>query len=322
MGALNATYRFLLARGCFYLAWDHVLWLATVSQLIYESGRAVDTEISFSGFLNLRVIRATHASECTIELRIRIPGLGYISLYRKTLQLSGDRAGKITPKLIIMGFYVASSLIQSTGVFLSQVWIVLSRALLTGLVRVLRSALRAVPPVLVAVVVVFVSADAWHMFASPFDDRFWALFGFFLLGSSLLAFLAIRNAAPLELLDQLRNSTRLGRFNPASRLLKHGCTLVGHSAHIVLRLPGHLIITRELLSISTSLGAFSALYFAAVGLQDDDGREVFLSASARSIRRTSDTVLLYRSGRQQVERLLRAVPPTDDLVVTEASVST
>jgi len=223
--------------------------------------------------------------------------------------------------------------------------------------------------VLVAIVLLFVTADAWHMLARPFDVRFWTLFGLLTLISGLLTLisglLAVKTAASADVLHLIDltmadSPTKVSRFNPAHVMRKAGCKadialasaqdvrylrrllaaasafqvvgvgfwvalsltvvgttsidgalareLIGAKADILLTLPGHLIVTRELISISISLGAFAALYYAAVGPQDDDGRTALLNASTRTMRRVSETILLYRAGILAVEHTLGRLP--------------
>jgi hypothetical protein len=224
--------------------------------------------------------------------------------------------------------------------------------------RLFRSALRAVPPVLVAIVLLFVTADAWHMLAQPFNSRFWALFGLFMLFAGALAAQTAGGAKVMDLIDKSMTDAplKVSKHNPALpiwlrlkaqtnircatnrdvwylRLVlvaasvlqvaavglyvaaslvvvgmigidKSLATQLVGSPHVVWSYGGLIFLTRELIDISIILGAFAALYYAAVGLGDKDGREDFLHAGIQTLRRTSDMMLLYRAGRAEVERIL------------------
>ena len=59
----------------------------------------------------------------------------------------------------------------------------LIRSLVSSTVDLLRTGVRGIPPLIAAVVVVFVTSDAWKIFGSGFGARFWILVALLLLAS-------------------------------------------------------------------------------------------------------------------------------------------
>jgi hypothetical protein len=72
--------------------------------------------------------------------------------------------------------------------------------------------------------------------------------------------------------------------------------LAHHHAHVIARLPGHMVLTEELLSLSLSLGALAALFFA-VGLGRAE-RAAFLKRAMRNLRRTMAAYVTYVAARE------------------------
>ena len=242
--------------------------------------------------------------------------------------------------------------------FLIFQWIVfqlplfVGRLIVTGFAGVLGPALRAVPAVLATIVILFVTADAWHMLARPFDDRLWALVALFVAVSGLAALSSLTQQRGLDILKRnLREDTPTVRSaNPAHLLsATFGCrpdpelmkdadecrfnrliitagiaqvlaigvcvalslAIVGviaidpaqarslldnHAPHTLVTLPGHLLVTRELVAISLGLGAFATLYYAGVGLQADEERKHLVETGARSLHKHAQTILLLQVG--------------------------
>jgi len=211
---------------------------------------------------------------------------------------------------------------------------------------VFRRGVRLVPPLITAVVVVFVTSDAWRILGSGSTNRFWALVGAFLGGGLLLV---VRwncwddlDATPeeaAELLGGIRRRHPLGfdaftkrdvQSAPIERrgwlcqvwvyagywllsafalvvtavlvtavLVLIGVVLINQQETFELAravhvywpwlLPGGLVITRQLLQLSASLGAFAAFFLVAAQRPDD--RRVFMRNALLRFRR----VLLVHS---------------------------
>jgi len=246
----------------------------------------------------------------------------------------------------------------------------------------LSKSIRIVPPLITAVVVVFVTSDAWRMLGAGFTLRFFCLVGLFLL-SSLLFLIRFKGywekdfdvdesdvTTASELLDQLKHELRdieegvplsqhapndatgdqqhdgddtlpwrqlnelidlgakpLPLVKPANLGLRmcHYCAyvavslfslivvalvvsasliLVGtivisakvtkdlaQSVHIYWTLPGHFVITSQLVSLSLGLGAFATLFVVA-GQRTEDRKELMDNALAL-IRRTFVVYSVY-----------------------------
>lgn len=87
----------------------------------------------------------------------------------------------------------------------------------------------------------------------------------------------------------------------------------GKPATVLLTLPGKIVITRELVLVSTTLGALSSLTFAAVGLNDERPYQAFVDANAKSMKRIVTILRSYRDGcsRGLVMTGLELPPPDD-----------
>lgn len=246
----------------------------------------------------------------------------------------------------------------------------------------LSKSIRIVPPLITAVVVVFVTSDAWRMLGAGFTLRFFCLVSLFLL-SSLLFLIRFKGywekdfdldesdvTTARELLDKLKHELRgteeglplsqhapnaatgeqqrdgedtlpwrqfnelidlgaksLPLVKPSNLGLRicHYCAyvavslfsliavalvvsasliLVGtivisakvtkdlaQSIHIYWALPGHFVITSQLVSLSLSLGAFATLFVVA-GQRPEDRKELMDNALAL-IRRTFVVYSVY-----------------------------
>jgi hypothetical protein len=183
---------------------------------------------------------------------------------------------------------------------------------------VLRKGVRGVPPLITAVVVVFVTSDAWRILGNGFTVRFAVLVVVFFLAS--LLFLIRRNcwddidAKPKEaagLLAGIKHNRPVGFHeftdcgvepSPISRprgfgavwvytgywmlcafalviaalfvssalivigvimINKNQTMTLANSVYVYQTLPGGVVITRQLLSLSFSLGAFAAFFLVA-----------------------------------------------------------
>jgi hypothetical protein len=206
--------------------------------------------------------------------------------------------------------------------------------------HVIKKGIRSVPPLITAVVVVFVTSDAWRILGTGFTPRFFALVCLFLLAGLLFLIrfkdyweydiAASGNAAGLLLRGVKRKkSTKFYNFvdqgaeptpmvKPtgfgavvvyssyallsafsliaaamfvAGALILVGMILISaqetvglaHSVHIYRMLPGHVVITRQLVSLSLSLGAFSAFFLVAA--QHTEDRRVFMDNILVRLRR-------------------------------------
>lgn len=264
--------------------------------------------------------------------------------------LSNEARNKVYPGYILLKGFVYS---------------VASSALL-----VLRKGIRMVPPLVTAVVVVFVTSDAWRILGTGFTPRFFFLVALFLLGS-LLFLIKYKNyweadfdinasdkSTVNDLLDQVEHDMQRkqearppsqGSANeflddqkydvhdtsgwrqlnelidlgadpvPLARPARRGgrvCHYCGYfavslfslivvavavsaslilvgvilisaketkdlaqSIHIYWTLPGHLVITRQLVSLSLSLGAFATLFLVA-GQRTEDRKVLMDNALA------------------------------------------
>lgn len=286
----------------------------------------------------------------------------------KTASCVLDAFTKATEHNINPMLFLVTGFVHSVA---SSAWLSLSKSI------------RVVPPLIVAVVVVFVTSDAWRMLGVGFTVRFFALVSLFLL-SSLLFLIRFNGywekdfdvdesdaATARELLGKLRQELRgaeegttlipqpapadatgkrqydagdalawrqfnelvelgatpLPLVKPARRGLRvcHYCAyiavsffslivvalavsasliLVGaivitaketkslaQSIHIYWTLPGHYVITSQLISLSLSLGAFATLF--VVGGQRTEDRKELMDNALALIRRTFVVYSVY-----------------------------
>jgi hypothetical protein len=201
------------------------------------------------------------------------------------------------------------------------------RSAASSAIHAFRAGIRSVPPLITAVVVVFVTSDAWRFLGTGFTLRFFALVGVFLLAS--MVFLVRRdywadidmtpedattllegiNPRHLENLDEFL--ARGAEPTPVDRPAGIGAALtylsylalslfsllvvaifvavalivvgvilfdaretklMAHSAQVFWALPGNIVVTRQLLSLSLSLGAFAA-FFEVAAMRVADRKE-------------------------------------------------
>jgi hypothetical protein len=219
---------------------------------------------------------------------------------------------------------------------------------------VFRRGIRLVPPLITAVVVVFVTSDAWRILGSGSTLRFWVLVGVFLVAGLLFLVqwtcwddLDADAAEAAELLDGIRrrNALLFRKFTErgatatplqrpawpgqiwvyagywilcafallvtaalvAGTLILVGVILISKSETSTLAggvhvywphlLPGGLVITRQLLQLSATLGAFAAFFLVAA--QKTGDRKEFMGSMLLRYRRVLLVYSVYRRARAQ-----------------------
>ena len=193
----------------------------------------------------------------------------------------------------------------------------------------LRRGVHGVPPLITAVVVVFVTSDAWRILGSGFTVRFAVVVAVFLVASALFLIrgncwldIDAEHAEADRLLADIRQSlpegfhefTRRGikaapMVRPSGRhavriylsywalaafaliiaagfvasaliiigailISKNDTAIMAQSVDVYRSLPGGFVITKQLLSLSLSLGAFAA-FFLVAALHPED-RDAFM----------------------------------------------
>jgi hypothetical protein len=193
----------------------------------------------------------------------------------------------------------------------------------------LRRGVHGVPPLITAVVVVFVTSDAWRILGSGFTVRFAVVIAVFLAASVLFLVrgncwldIDAEHAEAARLLGNIRQSlpegfhefTRRGikaapMVKPSGRhamriylsywalaafaliiaagfvasalivigtilISKNDTTTMAQSVNVYQSLPGGFVITKQLLSLSFSLGAFAAFFLVAA--QRPEERDAFM----------------------------------------------
>ena len=204
--------------------------------------------------------------------------------------------------------------------------------------NVLRKGVRGVPPLITAVVVVFVTSDAWRILGTGFTARFAVLVVVFLLASLLFLIrwncwddIDAKPQAAEELLAGIKGKhhVRFRKFidrgaepvpivRPrilgtiwvytgywmlcafalviaalfvSGALIIIGVILISrnetmalaNSVYVYKTLPGGAVITKQLLSLSFSLGAFAAFFLVAA--QQSSDRKAFMTNVLRRYRR-------------------------------------
>ena len=248
---------------------------------------------------------------------------------------------------------------------------------------VLRNGIRSVPPLITAVVVVFVTSDAWRILGTGFTPRFFALVALFLLVSLLFlirfkdywekdidasfdeaaVLLDIKNSMTGAKKSTVRAQADAGRASepqpdgvaalpwlafqrlidwgarptplvkPVSRwgqaylyasyvllsasflilvvlfvagsLILVGLILISandtkdlaHSVDVYVTLWGNVVITRQLVSLSLSLGAFAAFFLVAAQRTED--RKEFINNLLAPVRQTLMVYTVYRNAHAQ-----------------------
>ncbi len=83
--------------------------------------------------------------------------------------------------------------------------------------------------------------------------------------------------------------------------------ITGQPAHVIWHLPiGHMVLTRELLALSMSLGGLASLSFAVVGLASSSARTQYVRDVTRGLRRVLVAHAVYVSAIEH-ERLLTGI---------------
>jgi len=219
---------------------------------------------------------------------------------------------------------------------------------------VLRRGVRGVPPLITAVVVVFVTNDAWRILGTGFTVRFTVLVAVFLLSSLLFLVrwtcwddIDLSESQAKDLLAGVRrkNLERFTRFMDhgarpvpivrplipgtiwvyagywllcafalvttalfvSAMLIIIGVILISksetmtlaNSVHVYQTLPDGAVITKKLLSLSFSLGAFAAFFLVAAQRPSD--RKVFMKNTLRRFRRDLVVYSIYCRAHDQAE---------------------
>jgi hypothetical protein len=213
-----------------------------------------------------------------------------------------------------------------------------------GFYRMIRSSIRSVPPLLTAVVVVFVTSDAWRILGTGFSARPIALWVAFIIAAwlFLIRYRYWADIQTVDMQDLLRAAESKGYLNSfiqlgavpqemekpddragrqfvrgtymvltllsllevalavAAALTVVGMILVSKSetntlangVHVYFTLPGHVVLTTELVSLSITLGCFAA-FFLVAGQRPED-REAFMNSGLTDLRRTLLAYSIYR----------------------------
>jgi hypothetical protein len=213
-----------------------------------------------------------------------------------------------------------------------------------GFYRMIRSNIRSIPPLLTAVVVVFVTSDALRILGTGFSARPIALWVVFIVAAwlFLIRYKYWTDIQPLDMQalikaaeskKYLNSFIELGAVPPAmekpdargarqftyctymvltllslleialavaTTLIVVGMILVSksetstlaHGVHVYFTLPGHVVLTRQLVSLSTTLGCFAA-FFLVAGQRHED-REVFMNSCLKDLRRVLLAYSIYR----------------------------
>jgi hypothetical protein len=201
---------------------------------------------------------------------------------------------------------------------------------------IIRNGISRVPPLITAVVIVFVTGDAWRILGNGFTPGLIVLWVVLIMVSMLLLIhidywtdIDVSEAEAIDLLQPIEQATRVHDFikmgaspSPIKRpatlagrqfvyfnylmfsflsligvalsvtvallivgmilISAHETDVLAHSVQIYWTLPGHVVITRQLLSLSLTLGVFAA-FFLVVG-QHAEGRERFMNDVLRDLR--------------------------------------
>jgi hypothetical protein len=360
----------LVAAGYFYLLTDHLKWMIKFVVSALDAGLLPSGQInpvSVLPWVRLRLEVTAKGVDGKRVLTVSLHLLPFVvdhdrlGLRRRHVIEDGEPDNSFRLIALFLGVLSLAGVARRMG-------LEVLRMLTIGLLGLVRATVMAIPPLLVAVVVVFVTGDAWRLLGSSYDWRYWALIGLFMLlsiafvvrstGSAGDARAAVKQIAKLK-----KKDFRLRPRHSATRLLHIGCKpdpkptardyrcigrglkvggvgqvvavgawmafalvlvgvilldssatkgLMGTAPVILQSLPHKVVITRELVLVSTSLGAFASLYFAALGLSDAKTRAAFMAANARSMKRTVLTLRLYHFARDNVEELTGISPRHSD----------
>ncbi len=327
---LNNTAAYALARGAPIFLLDHIRFLVEyVDKWLTESpgiegvvaqtlvGQAPRWISSPSEFIVSRLLKAE-----------RLPWRGRLFVV-------------IAPLLLPFLFIVPAQFIWSV---FSSAW------------HVLKKGIRSVPPLITAVVVVFVTSDAWKILGTGFTPRFFGLFGVFLAAG--LAFLirfgdywdydiaaseyeagvllrGVRRRRTKKFYELVRAGAEpspmvkptgrgavsvymgyllLSAFSiivaaifVSGTLMLVGLILINAkettnlagSVYVYQTFPGKIVLTRQLVSLSLSLGAFSAFFLVAA--QHTEDRRVFMYNVLVRLRRALLVYSVYCRARDSAE---------------------
>jgi hypothetical protein len=213
-----------------------------------------------------------------------------------------------------------------------------------GFYRMIRTSIRSVPPLLVAVVVVFVTSDAWRILGTGFSARPVALWVAFIIAAwlFLIRYKYWTDIQAVDLQDLLAAAESKGYLNSfiqlgavpqamekpddragrefvygtyivltllsllevalavAATLTVVGMILVSKSetntlangVHVYFTLPGHVVLTTQLVSLSITLGCFAA-FFLVAGQRPED-REAFMNSCLKDLCRVLLAYSIYR----------------------------
>jgi hypothetical protein len=224
----------------------------------------------------------------------------------------------------------------------------------------LRRGVHGVPPLITAVVVVFVTSDAWRILGNGFTARFAVVVAVFLAASLLFLIrgncwldIDAEHAEAAHLLEGISQSLPAGfhRFTRcgigaapmvrpsgrhavriylsywalaafaliiaagfvASALIVIGTILIGRnetvdmaqSVYVYQSLPGGLVITKQLLSLSSSLGAFAAFFLVAA--QRPEERDAFMKNVLARYRQAMLVYSVYCRAHDQAPELTQVL---------------
>jgi hypothetical protein len=213
-----------------------------------------------------------------------------------------------------------------------------------GFYRMIRTSIRSIPPLLTAVVVVFVTSDAWRILGTGFSARPIALWVAFILAAWLFLirykyWVDIETVDMQDLLSKAESKDYLNSFiqlgavpeemekpgDGAGRQFVYGTymvltllslleialavaaclTVVGmilvskgetstlaNGVHVYFTLPGHVVLTTQLVSLSITLGCFAAFFLVAG--QSPEDRGVFMNSCLKDLRRALLAYSIYR----------------------------
>jgi hypothetical protein len=213
-----------------------------------------------------------------------------------------------------------------------------------GFYRMIRSSLRSIPPLLTAVVVVFVTSDAWRILGTGFSARPITLWVVFIVAAwlFLIRYKYWADITTVDMQDLLRTAGSKDYLNSfiqlgavpqemekpgdgAGRQFVYGTymvltllsllevalavaaalTVVGmilvsksetstlaNGVHVYFTLPGHVVLTTQLVSLSITLGCFAA-FFLVAGQRPED-RGIFMNSCLKDLRRVLLVYSIYR----------------------------
>ena len=213
-----------------------------------------------------------------------------------------------------------------------------------GFYRMIRSSVRSIPPLLTAVVVVFVTSDAWRILGAGFSARPIAVWFAFIIAAwlFLIRYKYWADIQAVNMQDLLSTARSKGYLNSFIRLgavpetmerpddwaarqfvyvtymvltllsllevalaVAAALTVVGmilvskgetstlaHGVNVYFTLPGHVVLTTQLVSLSITLGCFAA-FFLVAGQRPED-RDAFMNSGLKDLRRVLLAYSIYR----------------------------